>query len=120
MTSFLCLILNFYICKTLELLFSAACPIEFPYAFDYAYYRDSCSDAILWNPNDPAPSEPPEIDENGNELPIMNRRPTMGLEQKVGVIKCPHFPTPCTDTAGILSTLTIVIVRTAAILFTFI
>ena len=65
------------ICKILY--FSPACPIEFPYAFDKEYYRDSCSDSILWNPKDPPPTEAPDVDENGNELPIMDRRPVLGF-----------------------------------------
>ena len=99
-------------CRIFELYFSAACPVEFPYAFDKEYYRDSCSDSIPWNPKNHPPTEAPEFDENGNELPIMDRRPVMGLEQKAVVIKCPHFPTPCTDMAGKTSMLTYEKVRT--------
>ena len=76
-------------------------------------YRDYCSDSVGWNPEIQRVPDPynyqPTIDENGNELPFQDRlgppNPKDPLPYET-FVKCPNFPTPCTDTSGNLKTCT--------------
>ena len=76
-------------------------------------FRDYCSDSVGWNPEirrmPDLYNSQPTIDENGNELPFQDR---LGPPNPLDLIdpmdhgtfeafvKCPNFPTPCTDVSG--------------------
>ena len=82
-----------------------ACPNEYPYAFDGSEidgFRGFCSDSVIWDTTLPDNTMAPEIDENGNEVPFKDRLPTNppGLDTISTIVRCPHFPTPCTDAEG--------------------
>ena len=92
---------------------TAECPKEYPYAYDGEIYieynktnsigyRNRCANIVTWDPENP--KSPLEITMPFDRQLDAWSEAWMETNMDMISVKCPHFPTPCTDAAGIVMT----------------